>query len=294
MSGTRQKEYGQLGSKEDRLDAFSIPISIGDAYYYRMLLNSAKGCRIHDEIKKTEHERLYSSLTTEQKGIYDTIMNSIKTRTGGVYFVYGYGGTGKTFLWKTLVAGIRGQGDIVIDETSTSSISAQSDLEALLKNPFENMTLVFGGNFRQVLPVIPKGSRQDIVSASLKQSYLWDHCKVLKLTKNMRLTVGAWPEDVTNFHEFTEWILKVEDGELGEENDSEVEINVPEEIIIDHVDDTVASIVDFTYLNILDNIHDPSYFKEKAVLAPANEVVDNINEHLLDKFLGEELTYLEL
>ncbi|GJT77230.1 ATP-dependent DNA helicase PIF1-like protein [Tanacetum coccineum] len=38
-----------------------------------------------------------------------------------------------------------------------------------------------------VLPVIPKGSRQDIVSASLKKPYLWDHCNVLKLTANMRL-----------------------------------------------------------------------------------------------------------
>ncbi|GJY27291.1 ATP-dependent DNA helicase PIF1-like protein [Tanacetum coccineum] len=52
---------------------------------------------------------------------------------------------------------------------------------------------------------------QDIISASLKQSYLWDHCKVLKLTKNMRLTVGARPEDVTEIHEFAEWILKFGD-----------------------------------------------------------------------------------
>ncbi|GJU48162.1 ATP-dependent DNA helicase PIF1-like protein [Tanacetum coccineum] len=128
------------------------------------------------------------------------------------------------------------------------------------------MMTVFGGDFRQVLQVIPKGSRQDIISASLKQSYLWDHCKALNLTKNMRLTVGAWPEDVTEIREFAEWILKVGDGELGEENDSE--------------------------LNILDNINDPSYFKEKVVLAPTNEVVDNINEHLLNKFPGEEMVYL--
>ncbi|GJV67431.1 zf-CCHC domain-containing protein [Tanacetum coccineum] len=35
------------------------------------------------------------------------------------------------------------------------------------------MKMVFGGDFRQVIPVNLKGSRQDIVSASLKQSYLW-------------------------------------------------------------------------------------------------------------------------
>ncbi|GKD35441.1 ATP-dependent DNA helicase PIF1-like protein, partial [Tanacetum coccineum] len=83
------------------------------------------------------------------------------------------------------------------------------------------MKMVFGGEIRQVLLVIPKGSRQDIVSASLKQSYLWDHYNVLKLTANMRLTVGACPEDVTEIQEFAEWILKVRDDELGEPNDGE-------------------------------------------------------------------------
>ncbi|GJU08584.1 ATP-dependent DNA helicase PIF1-like protein [Tanacetum coccineum] len=70
--------------------------------------------------------------------------------------------------------------------------------------------------FGQDLSVIPKGSWQDIVSASLKQPYLWDHCNVLKLTANMRLTVDARPEDVTKIKEFEEWILKVGDGKLGE------------------------------------------------------------------------------
>ncbi|GJT09517.1 ATP-dependent DNA helicase PIF1-like protein, partial [Tanacetum coccineum] len=262
-------------------------------------------------------------------------------------------GTGKTFLWKTLAAGIRRKGDIVlnvassgiasllmsggrtahsrfhipinIDEMSTCSICPQSDLGALLKKcklmiwdeapmtnklcfealdrnlrdvlrrtrydtcetPFGNMTMVFGGDFRKVLPVIPKGSRQDIVNASLKQSYLWDHCNVLKLIANMRLTVGA-----CEIRDFAEWILKVGDGELGEANDGEVSIDVPEELLIDAVDDPVTSIIDFTYPNLLNNINDPSYFQEKAILAPINEVVDTINDHLLNKFPGEEMVYL--
>jgi hypothetical protein len=44
--------------------------------------------------------------------------------------------------------------------------------------------------------------------------------------------------------------------------------------------------------NILDNIDDPTYFQEKAILAPTNEVVDSINGHLLDKFPGEEMVFL--
>ncbi|GJZ37624.1 RNA polymerase beta'' subunit, partial [Tanacetum coccineum] len=67
--------------------------------------------------------------------------------------------------------------------------------------------------------------------------------------------------------------------------------DLPEEILIDAADDSVTSIVDFTYLNILDNIND-SYFQEKVILASTNEVVDNMNEHLLEKFPGEEIDYL--
>ncbi|GJU24631.1 ATP-dependent DNA helicase PIF1-like protein [Tanacetum coccineum] len=108
----------------------------------------------------------------------------------------------------------------------------------------------------------------------------------------MRLTVGAHPEDVTEIREFAEWILKVRDGELGEANDGEVDIDVPEEILIDEADDHVYSIMNFTYPNILDNKNDPSYFKEKVILAPTNKVVDNINKHLLEKFPEEEMVYL--
>ncbi|GJW85205.1 ATP-dependent DNA helicase PIF1-like protein [Tanacetum coccineum] len=43
---------------------------------------------------------------------------------------------------------------------------------------------------------------------------------------------------------------------------------------------------------ILSHINDPTYFQEKAILAPTNEVVDTINEHLLNSFPGEEMVYL--
>lgn len=52
---------------------------------------------------------------------------------------------------------------------------------------FGSKTVVFGGDFRQILPVIPKGSRHDIVNVTINSSYLWRHCTVLRLTKNMRL-----------------------------------------------------------------------------------------------------------
>ena len=47
--------------------------------------------------------------------------------------------------------------------------------------------MVLGGDFRQVLPVVPLGSRCDIVQQSLKNSFLWKHVHKLRLKINMRV-----------------------------------------------------------------------------------------------------------
>nr|GEV47941.1 hypothetical protein [Tanacetum cinerariifolium] len=86
--------------------------------------------------------------------------------------------------------------------------------------------------------------------------------------------------------------IEVRDRDLGEANDGEVLIDVSEELLIYAVNDPVTSIIDFTYPNLFNNINNPLYFQEKAILAPTNEVVDTINDHLLNKFLGEEMVYL--
>nr|GEZ66186.1 hypothetical protein [Tanacetum cinerariifolium] len=201
-----------------------------------------------------------------------------------IYFLYGYAVTGNTFLGKTLDAGIR---KTSVEETSIFSISAQSDMGALLKRrkliildeapmenklcfdhlghslrdilhknrykrceqPFGNMTMVFYVDFRQFIWVIPK---------------------------DMRLTVGAHTVDVTKIHEFAEWILKVGYGELGEENGKEVLIDLPDEILIHEADNLVMSIMDFTYTNILDNINDPGCSKPQTCVKSVS--ADNVVE----------------
>jgi len=38
---------------------------------------------------------------------------------------------------------------------------------------FGGKTMVLGGDFRQILPIVPKGGQEDIVSVSLPQLHLW-------------------------------------------------------------------------------------------------------------------------
>ncbi|GKB95530.1 ATP-dependent DNA helicase PIF1-like protein [Tanacetum coccineum] len=80
---------------------------------------------VHDELSydkdklKEEHKRLYVTLTEEQKGIYGTIMDSVDKNKGGMFFIYGYGGTGKTYLYKTMSAACHSQGRIVLNVASS-------------------------------------------------------------------------------------------------------------------------------------------------------------------------------
>jgi len=46
---------------------------------------------------------------------------------------------------------------------------------------FGGLTMVFGGDFQQILPVVPRGSQAEIVNASLQQSSLWNDMQILKL-----------------------------------------------------------------------------------------------------------------
>ena len=65
----------------------------------------------------------YKSLNKEQRAGFDEIMHHVKDRKSQVFFIDGPGGTGKTFLYKALLAKVRSEGLIAI-ATATSGIAA--------------------------------------------------------------------------------------------------------------------------------------------------------------------------
>ncbi|XP_048489950.1 uncharacterized protein LOC125491918 [Beta vulgaris subsp. vulgaris] len=130
-------------------------------------------------------------------------------------------------------------------------------------------------DLRQILPVVPKGTRQDIVFATVNSSYLWDSCKVLTLTRNMRLQSGSSKSFANELREFSEWILSVGDGKVGGPNDGEAVIEVAKDILIDPGLDPISAIVDSTYPNLHEHIWEAKYFQERAILAPTNDSRDS-------------------
>ena len=70
-----------------------------------------------------EGAALAALLNTEQRLAYDDILKAVDGDNGGVFFVDGPGGTGKTYLYRALLATVRGQGNIAV-ATATSGVAA--------------------------------------------------------------------------------------------------------------------------------------------------------------------------
>ncbi|CAJ2652908.1 unnamed protein product [Trifolium pratense] len=73
-----------------------------------------------DELRK-EHERCHQFLNDKQVEVYNHVLNAVNADTGGLYFVYGHGGTGKTFLYRTIIAKLRSEGKIVLAVASSGN-----------------------------------------------------------------------------------------------------------------------------------------------------------------------------
>ncbi|GKA39506.1 DNA helicase [Tanacetum coccineum] len=70
-----------------------------------------------------EKKDLIPRLNDEQKTIYDLIINANTNNRQELIFVYGHGGTGKTFLWKTIIGTLRSESKIVLAVASSGIAS---------------------------------------------------------------------------------------------------------------------------------------------------------------------------
>ncbi|XP_020970257.1 uncharacterized protein LOC107620798 [Arachis ipaensis] len=83
---------------------------------------------IEDELayntNELTHTNLYTKqkMTHEQRLIFGEIVNVVIADSSGFYFVYGYGGCGKTFIWNGLSSAIRNIGSVVGDESEVNII----------------------------------------------------------------------------------------------------------------------------------------------------------------------------
>lgn len=167
---------------------------------------------------------------------------------------------------------------IVWDECTMAHRGALEALDRALKDIrscqeyMGGITLLLSGDFRQTLPVIPKGTRADAVRASLKSSYLWSSVHPLPLKVNMRVHLQA----DSSSGDFSRNILEIGEGKFVMDTEGEIDIS---SICI--VVNTVGELISSVFPNIQENFQRLDWLCERAILAPKNKTVSIINEKLL-------------
>ena len=117
--------------------------------------------------------------------------------------------------------------------------------------------MVFGGDFRQVLSVVPRGTRAQICDATLLQSYIWDDIKIIQLKQNLRAQNDVW---------FSQFLLRISDGiEKTFPNDY---VDLPDDIILEYNDDqSIDTLIDHVFPDLANNCTSISYMRERAILS---------------------------
>jgi len=144
---------------------------------------------------------------------------------------------------------------------------------------FGGVPTVFGGDFAQILPVVPGGSRADIVNACLQRSFLWPSLRVLSLHINMRVRSGDHNQ------RFVEWVRSLA-------NDTALDGSIP---ILPGIDQYQATDAFYDHVYppaLLARAHvDQDTFRDRAILTVRNDTVAEINDHILDRLTGPATDY---
>ncbi|CAF1390108.1 unnamed protein product, partial [Rotaria sp. Silwood1] len=179
---------------------------------------------------------------------------------------------------------------IVWDECTMAHMYA---LEALnhtlqdLRNNGKNMggvVVLIAGDFRQTLPVIPKGTMADELKACLKSSYLWRHVVPLKLSTNMRVHLRG---DVSA-DRFAEQLLAIGNGKIPADPVSGL-INISDNFC--NIVESVEELKNTVFPNIQTQYKDHKWLCERAILAPKNVNVNAINLQIQQQLPGEAISY---
>ena len=105
-------------------------------------------------------------------------------------------------------------------QSSTAKLIAEAKL-IIWDEPFGGKVVVFGGDFRQTLPVIEKVSRDTLVKSSIVNSVLWPTMCKLTLKENMRARLDPI---------FSSFLLRI--GEGLETTDEDGQITLPSQIVL--------------------------------------------------------------
>ncbi|KAL5562048.1 hypothetical protein UlMin_031795 [Ulmus minor] len=125
--------------------------------------------------------------------------------------------------------------------------------------PFGGKVIIFGRDFRQVLPIVPRATKEEVINASLVMSYLWPLFIKIQLSENM---TARFDQRFSNF------LLRIRDGE--EQIDDDNNITLPDNIIIPYKVDTTSleKMIKIVFPNIHNYPNNTHFMVNRAILTP--------------------------
>ena len=260
------------------------PGGTGKTFVENLLLNTIRG-------------RENTAIAVASSGIAATLLNSGRTAHSTLKIPISIDKDSSCNIPKSssLARQIRQAKILIWDEAPMQHRHAFEAVDRTLRDfrdchmeAFGGLTVLFAGDFRQCLPVVPCGSRAQIVASCLKKSYLWPSVVGLQLQENYRLLGGNMPPlQQRDAIEYAEFILAV--GEKRFEECAVDKIQLPKGLQLPNnkMDELITSV----YAALKEVEPTSQYLAERAILAPRNLDVANINDMVLELLRGETTTY---
>ena len=134
---------------------------------------------------------------------------------------------------------------------------------------FGGKVVVLLGDFQQTCPVIPGGTRTEIIDACIQSSPLWSGFQITRLTQLIRNAADPI---------YAEFVNAIGDGA-----GPEIDIR-----LLSRTTD-IQAFINFVFPQHI--LHDPLACLPRAILAPTNKQVNEYNSVILDRVDGEYREY---
>ncbi|KAH1147779.1 hypothetical protein GYH30_042763 [Glycine max] len=229
----------------------------------------------------------------EQKTIYNRIIQVVTNNEGGMFFLYRFGGTGKTFIWRTLTSSLRADNQIVIVVASSGIASLLLPGGRTAHSRFKIHVPIFEDSTCN----IHQGTQ---LAELLNQTSLiiWDEAPMAHkfcfeaLDQSLRDVIT----NKSNSNQIFGGQVIIFSGDFRQilpvilrgshENDGYATIEIPAHLLITEYDDPISAIVKSTFPDLHQHHNNPQ-------LASTNETVEQINDYVLSFIPGNYLiTYL--
>ena len=145
------------------------------------------------------------------------------------------------------------------------------------------LSFILAGDFRQTLPIVPKGTKADEIQACLKSSAkLWPHVTTLRFRTNMRVHLFGDSDSGA----YSNLLLDIGSGTIATDpTDGLIEIPCGQHL------SSLHDLMSAVFPDLSTKYSDTKWLCERAILAPTNKAVNEINDTLLTHIPTRQIVY---